>query len=369
MEEKVNLISYIAPGAPATRRPYRGILPYLRPEIGFTPRWYHEALGIGFGEKWHTDPAYRRETRLRMYSELERRFPGSEIGRMEGTDVLTGTFGAVAVAAIYGIPVRYGHDQWPATEHQFLSEKEIGKLVPPDLENNDFFNSFLEQLDWIRQNEGQILGFMNWQGVLNNAQRLRGPDLFMDFFLAPEQTRHLLDCVCNTMMEAALILQKKQSESHPGFFPFFTVSNCLVNMVDAEIYEEFLLPLDQKIAAAFGTIGIHNCAWNASPYLHSYTKVPGVAYLDMGMDSGLEEARRLFRRARRAIMYTPMDLANKSIEQIRADLETIALHYGPCDIVAADIEAGTPDSRIIEFTDLCHEIYDRYQNISDLTVN
>ena len=57
------LISYIAPGAPATRRPETAELPFLRPEIGFTPRWYAKSLGIDFGEKWHIDPSYRRPTR------------------------------------------------------------------------------------------------------------------------------------------------------------------------------------------------------------------------------------------------------------------------------------------------------------------
>jgi hypothetical protein len=56
------LISYIAPGAPATRRPAAGGEARLRPEIGFTPLWYRTALGIDFGERWHTDPAYRRDT-------------------------------------------------------------------------------------------------------------------------------------------------------------------------------------------------------------------------------------------------------------------------------------------------------------------
>ena len=42
------LISYIALGAPATRRPASGDLPWLRPEIGFTPNWYHKALNIDF---------------------------------------------------------------------------------------------------------------------------------------------------------------------------------------------------------------------------------------------------------------------------------------------------------------------------------
>ena len=54
------LVSYIAPGAPATRRVATGDEPYLRPEVGFTPAWYRQYLNIDFGEPWHTDPHYRR---------------------------------------------------------------------------------------------------------------------------------------------------------------------------------------------------------------------------------------------------------------------------------------------------------------------
>jgi len=201
---------------------------------------------------------------------------------------------------------------------------------------------------------------MNWQGVLNNAQRLRGQDIFMDMFMAPERTMHLLDCVTTTMIDAARRLQKKQKKYEDNL-PFFTVSNCLVNMVDPELYEEFLLPFDQKIAVAFGMIGIHNCAWSATPYLDHYDKIPGVAYLDMGHDSDLEKATLLFPETRRAIMYTPMELAGKSKDEIKADLERIAFSYGPCDIVAADIESGTPDGKVFDFIHLCEEISHKFQ--------
>ena len=115
MKPVQQLISYIAPGAPATRRPATGNLPYLRPEIGFTPKWYHRALNIDFGKKWHTDPKYRRQTRIEMVQELNKRFPTSRIGQMETSaiDLLTGTFGASAIAAIYGIPIKYDKEQWP----------------------------------------------------------------------------------------------------------------------------------------------------------------------------------------------------------------------------------------------------------------
>jgi len=67
MENKSNqLISYIAPAAPATRRPGTGTEPFIRPEIGFTPKWYKQSLNITFDKKWHTDPAFRRETILIM---------------------------------------------------------------------------------------------------------------------------------------------------------------------------------------------------------------------------------------------------------------------------------------------------------------
>jgi hypothetical protein len=361
----VQLISYIAPGAPATRRPFSGELPFLRPEIGFTPKWFRNALGIDFGERWHKDPDFRRQTRIEMYDLLNRRFPGAGIGQTgdKAVDILTGTYGTLAIASIYGIPARFENDQWPASEHKYLSDDEIVKLALPDLDRNPFFCTLMEQVDHIGELEGKIIGYMNWQGVLNNAQRLTGQNILVDMYTAPEKIKHLLECVSTTMIDAAFRLQKKQN-SYKDTFQFFTVSNCLVNMIEPALYEEFILPFDKKIADAFGTIGIHNCAWSATPYLGSYSRVRNVAYIDMGMDSDMEKARRLFPDARRAIMYRPVDVANKSINEIKADIMKIAKHYGPCDLVAADIEDGTPDRKILDIIRLCKEISDQYQSLS-----
>jgi uroporphyrinogen-III decarboxylase len=354
---KHQLISYIAPGAPATRRPASGELPFLRPEIGFTPKWYAKSIGIDFGERWHTDVEYRRQTRIRMREELDKRFPGTQIGSNgeNATDILTGLYGASSIAAIYGVPIRYDTEQWPTSEHHYFSDEKVENLTPPDLDQNPFFKTLMDQIDRIGEEEGQIYGFMNWQGVLNNAQRLRGQEIFMDMFMSPERTMHLLDCVCTTMIDAAKRLHQKQNKYEETLL-FFTVSNCLVNMVDPGLYEEFLLPLDQRIAESFDVIGIHNCAWSATPYLDHYAKISHVAYLDMGKDSDLLKARDLFPETRRSIMYTPMDVVNKSNDEIKNDLEKIAREYGPCDIVAADIEYGTPDCKVMDFIKICDMI-------------
>lgn len=205
--------------------------------------------------------------------------------------------------------------------------------------------------------EGGAAGYINWQGVLNNAHRLRGEALFMDLMLYPERAARLFSVVCDTMIAAARLFHQRQRDLGAEV-RFFTVSNCLVNLISPEQYREYLLPLDRRIAEAFGCIGVHNCAWNATPYLEAYSEIPHAAYIDMGLHSDLARARALFPHARRALMYTPTDLANKPMEAIRGDLERIAAEYGPCDIVAADIEAGTDDKRVQAFTACCAELGD-----------
>ncbi|MBI3118492.1 MAG: hypothetical protein HYZ00_07385 [Candidatus Hydrogenedentes bacterium] len=353
------LISYIAPAAPATRCPGTGQEPFLRPEIGFTPKWYRERLGISFGERWHNDPAYRRDTVVSMRGALRERFPGTGIGGTDqpdaSLDLLTGTFGACNVAALYGVPILYWEDNWPICEQRYLSDEAVDHLQPPDLDQSPFFQGLLAQVEWIAAREGSVRGYINWQGVLNNAHRLRGEDLFLDLMTNVDRCHRLFDCVCTTMIDAAKRLHERQRAT--GFeVDFFTVSNCLVNMVSPELYEQCLLPYDLRIAEAFARIGIHNCAWTADPYMAAYARVPGLAYVDMGIESDLVRARELFPQARRAIMYRPTELAQKPMDVIRADLERIARDYGSCDIVAADIESDTPDERVRSFMALCREL-------------
>ncbi len=357
--ETCQLISCIASASPATRRPATGDEPFLRPEIGFTPNWYRTAIGIDFGRRWHTDPAYRRQTLLVMRSELKRRFPETRIGGIDRPDkpldVLTGTYGCNSVAAIYGVPIIYAEDNWPNCEHCYLSDDEVENLEPPELDGNPFFQELMAQVDWIASCEGRVEGFINWQGVLNNAYRLRGEKLFYDMIDSPQCCRHLFDCICTTMTGAAKRLYERQLESGVKV-DFFTVSNCLVNMVSPEQYRDILLPFDCRIAETFGCIGIHNCAWNADPYIADYAGVPYLGYIDMGLDSDLAKARKTFTHARRALMYQPTDLVNKSLETIQAELKRVAREYAPCDVIVADIEADTPDERVLAFLELCSQI-------------
>lgn len=353
------LRSYIALGAPATRRPCDGTEAALRIEYGFTPRWYHQRLGIDFSERWHLDPLYRYESLLRMRAELDRAFPGAVTGSgpVPLTAGLDGVYGALLMAMVFGITPEYYPDNWPAARHEYLAPEAIVKLEPPDLMNTPIFIQLFEQMDLIEHEFGRIEGYLNWQGVLNTAYRLRGPEILADMLLNPGMAQHLFQVIADTMIAGMRLVYERQRRT--GILvQHATVSNCLVNMVSPELYREQLLPWDRHIAAAFPAFGIHNCAWNVDPYIEDYASVQPLGYIDMGIMSDLTRAKQLCPDARRAVMYTPTDLANKSPEELRADIGRIACELAPCDIVMADIDAQVPDKRVMEFERIARETLD-----------
>lgn len=351
------LRSYIAPAAPATRAPGTGAESPMRVEFGFTPRWFRARCGIDFSERWHLDPVYRGETLTRMRRELRRVFPGipfSGVGDDAPCMTLDGVHGATFVAQLFDIPCRYFIDNWPAAEHAFLTPRRIAALQPVSLEDTAVGHNLFEQIDLIARECGVVSGYLNWQGVLNTAFRLRGADIFADLLGDPPLARHLFDIIAETMIQGMRTLYARQRET--GFVvEHATVSNCVVNMISPDLYAEHLLPYDARIAEAFPVFGIHNCAWNVDPYIRHYASIPNLGYVDMGIESDFPRARALCPHARRAVMYTPTDLAAKPLEALRADLVRIRTELSPCDIVMADIDDGTLDERVRDFAKLADE--------------
>lgn len=357
---------YIACGAPPTRARADGREAFLRPEVGFTPRWYRQHCGLDFGEQWHTDPDLRLLGWHRMRAELRRRFPGCNVGECEeetAPDLLTGTYGACVVSSIYGQGIQFWEDNWPCpTSSRQLSDEEADVLEPPDLTRNAFFSGLLKQMDRIEQLTGTVRGFFNWQGVLNTAFRLRGESIFTDLIEKPERARRVFACITTTMIEGYHLVQARQRAAGVDY-TFGTTANCVVNMVSGKHYEEFLLPFDLELRGAFPDFGIHNCAWKVDPYLQAYAQVPSLGYLDLGLRSNLAEVKRLFPHARRNLIYTPMDLVNKTEDQIRGDFERIARELGPCDVGLPDLDAGVPDERILFAVRLCEELGRQHSGI------
>ncbi len=351
------LRSYIALAAPATRCPCDGTEPSLRVEYGFTPRWFHQRLGIDFSERWHCEPLYRHETLCQMRQALDRAFPGMTVGSGPAPLAagLDGVHGALVMAMAFGLEAEYYLDNWPATRHDYLSTGKIRALEPPILLDTPVFRQLWSQMDAMEAHFGRIEGYLNWQGVLNTAYRIRGPELLADMLQDPGLAAHLFEVVAVTMTEGMRLVYERQRRTGV-IVEHATVSNCLVNMLSPKLYREQLLPWDKQIAASFSAFGIHNCAWNVDPYIADYASVQPLGYVDMGVMSDLARAKALCPDTRRAIMYTPMDLRDKTLDAIRRDLEYINREFAPCDIVLADIDVEIPDERVRAFARIVEDL-------------
>jgi len=293
-----------------------------------------------------------------MAVEIRRRFPGCNIGEVlenKPPDLLTGIYGIGVVDMIFGRSLMYFPDRWPVPIGEPLTDAEADSLSVPDVENNRFFQQLLEQLDEIAQLTGSARGYLNWQGVLNTAFRLRGQEIFIDMMAAPNRARHIFAVVAETMIAAAKMLHAKQRELGVDY-QFLSIGNCTVNMAGPRLYKQFLLPYDVEIRRAFRDFGIHNCAWTVTPYLDAYASIPDVGYIDMGLDSDMKRARQTFPGARRNLLYTSMDLKNKTDEELVRDFERIAQDLAPCDVGLPDIESDVPDARLMFAIDLCAKL-------------
>ncbi len=331
----------------------------MRCSVGFEPAWFHHRCKADFSESWHRDPVIRHNSLRTLRDVLRAAFPGVEPwGSMgdEALATLSGCYGAYVIPRVFGLPLRYAPDRWPQLEPgSTLSVQQIEQLEPQRLLSSPAVEELFEQMNTMERRWGRIHGYLNWQGVLNNALHIRGQEIFLDIHDRPDLARHLFRTACETMILLARAVQERQRRS--GFHvDHFCVSNCTVNMVSPQVYRAFLLPLDATIALSFERFGVHTCDWNVTPYIDALKELPKLGYLDMGMQSDMRRVRETVPWCRRAVMYPPVRLEHASWEDIRADFEKIRRDLSPCDIVLADITVTTPDERVRQVLDLCRQL-------------
>lgn len=335
------------------------IQPEIRIMHGFTPKWFRTNMGVDYGKAWHEDPELRRDSLVKMKQALNEHFPTLNLGG-EDPEELRGTisvvYGTANFSSLYDVEVHFMEDNWPAGYPGEMSAEDAKKMKVPDFDNNPYAQMLFKQMDDIIDKWGSCPGVLNIQGVLNNAFRIRGQDFFIDLIDDLPLAHHVLSTVCEGMIEFIKRIYAKQEEG--GIVnEFFVTSNCLVNMVSGDTYEEMLLPYDKKLSEAFKYFGIHNCAWNVNAYMNGYSQIEKLGYLDFGLESDLERIAKLFPKARRCLMYSPVELESKSVEEIRDDLQRIHDTLTPCEIILTDVEDTCPDQRVIDYYEMVADIW------------
>jgi hypothetical protein len=357
--EILKLRNHIPIAAPARREPADGTEARFRVSLGFEPAWYTRRCEVKFTDQWHRDPEYRFTTLKAMKAELVRTFPKVPYwnpGNNQDLATISGIYGAYPVPRAFGIPLIYGEDRWPALDpKRRLSPEEIENLEAGKVLQSPVVEDIFRQMEIIEQRWGVVHGYLNWQGVLNNAFNLRGQEIFLDMFDKPDLVRHFFTVISEVMITLAREVQERQRASG---FPVdqFSVSNCVMNMISPDAYAEFVRPFDLKISGCFKRFGVHTCNWDVTPYVEVLAELPKLGYLDMGMMSDMRRVRETFPDTYRAVLYSPVKLQEGGLEEIRKDMEKIYNDLVPCDLVMADIQSSTPDERVRALLDMCADI-------------
>jgi Uroporphyrinogen decarboxylase (URO-D) len=355
----LQLRNHIPISGPARREAADGSETDMRVSLGFEPAWFSRRFGIDFSESWHRDPYYRHQSLVKMKGELHRLFPSILYWNPDEKDdtwTLSGAYGAYVIPQVFGCILQYEFDRWPLIiERPSLSLAELANVDIDQLMDASILRDLDRQMDVLEAENGKIHGYPSWQGVLNNAFNIRGQDIFTDILMEPELTHQFLALIAQVMIRVGERIQERQRKS--GFYVnHMSVSNCVVNLISPQHYREFVMPYDRKIAERFERFGVHTCNWNISPYAEDLSQLPKVGYIDMGLSSDMKRVKELFPRARRAMMYSPVRLQDASIEEIEQDLTKTYRELAPCDIVMADIQETTPDSRVQAFLNICHRL-------------
>lgn len=355
----LQLRNHIPIAGPARREPADGTETAMRVSLGFDPGWFHRRCGVDFSERWHTDPIYRHDTLITMKKELCRTFPQVAYWNMSYMDdlwTLSGAYGAYVVPKVFGCTLQYAPDRWPViiAKPQRTIE-EWAELNMDALLSGPTVEDLFRQMDIIEGMGGKIHGYLNWQGVLNNAFNVYGEAIFMDMMEKPEIVHRFFSLICETMIALMQRVQERQRRS--GFYiNQGDISNCVVNMISPRAYAEFVFPYDKRIAESFERFGVHTCNWNATPYLDELVKLPKMGYLDMGIMSDMRKVRDMFPQTRRAVLYSPVRLQEASLEELRSDMAKIYEEMSPCDVVMADIHPTTPDERVHALLAICQQL-------------
>ncbi|MBI5031721.1 MAG: hypothetical protein HZB51_14420 [Chloroflexi bacterium] len=349
----LQLRNHIPIAGPARREAADGTEAPMRVSLGFEPAWFHTRCGVEFDERWHTDPVYRHDSLVACKRELKRAFPSIDYwDALSDADMwtLSGVYGAYVVARLFGAELIYGVDRWPTPPRPMFTLDDLNRIDIEKLLSNELVADLQRQMGVIERESGRIHGYLNWQGVLNNAFILIGQDIFTEMVERPALVHRVFDFISDVMIRFATMIQSRQSAS--GFsVDHLSVSNCTINMMSPKFCREFVFPYDRKIAEHFTRFGVHTCNWNATPYLKEIAQLPNVGYIDMGIETNLAQAKTLFPEARRAVMYSPVKLQDATHAEIENDLRKIHDVLAPCDIVMADIQVTTPDARVNEFVE------------------
>ena len=207
---------------------------------------------------------------------------------------------------------------------------------------------------------GYVESYINLQGIQNIALDVRGSALFMDYYLNPRLARHLLGVCTQLSIDIGKRLKKVSKRISGGVTAIvdrtcpdvYLTSNCSVEMVTNDIYEQFLLEYDNMLADEFKPFGIHHCGATMEHVVQGYSKARHLKFLEVGAGSDIEAIRKAFPDIHLNLRYSPVKLADIAPKELKKEIDAMVKQGGNNELTSIScvgIDDSVGDTQIRTF--------------------
>lgn len=322
--------------------------------VGFYPDWWHQGYGLSFGRDYYYDPDYRVAAQARMARALYERFGDVGMGQAHPEPRPLITFGMVMLPAIFGCQIVYEDGALPWAMPLNLSQEECDRLAKPDLPNASPMKEMLAQVEHLQSKYGRVVGDINVTGVQNLALKLRGDELYIDYYEDPEFCHRLLKFCAECIIDLWRLVYPLSGTAAIDVTPMcdptiYCVPNCTVEQISGQTYEQYGLPYDNMLAEACHPFGIHHCG-NLDPVAGQYAKVNHLVFVEAGFGTDFRAVRRILGpQVAFNARISPVLMKNGTPEEVSAAVQEAIDQGAPLGNYSIDtvgLTHGTPDENV-----------------------
>jgi hypothetical protein len=327
-------------------------------ELIFNPKWWFKEYGIRFDESFYFDREKRIQNDVKMRRVLYERFgigaPDLAPRPVVGSEHVAGGF---VVPALLGVECRFAENEAPWPVPRTLSREEVLALRVPEIESTWPMSRLIEDMDWLEQQFGYVVGDFNTGGIVNTALELRGQQFFLDLLEDPELVGHLCTVILQTQCRVAECLRRRIGTCSVAVNrsilnvdrAIFLHSNCTLQMISPDLYTRTLLGFECALAERLRPYGIHHCGANLHLFAEAYART-GAVFYDVGWGSNIGQCSRALPEAFLNLRLNPVRMLQCSADEIRRDAEQLLAEadgkarVGVCCI---NMDHGTPDENVL----------------------
>ncbi len=346
---------------------------FLPVEIVYHPNWWNREAGVTFDRGYFFDPDRRVRDEMKMRRILWERFGGYGCGeehpRPEPVIGPVHLAAGFMISSLWGCSIRYYDNNSPVVEPRRMTLAELDAMEAPDPSDNADFRDLFALIGELKRRYGYVSGDIGWGNLQNLALDLMGDEIFLSYYDDPAAVHRVYDKMNRNVIEVLSGIRAETgttsisvNRSVERVDPAINLqSNCSVQMISNETYEEFLLPHEIELSHRLQPYGIHHCGDNMHRVAEGYSKVKEACFFDVGWGADIARCRELIPDAFFNIRLSPVKIQTCTPAEVEADLVNLLETAGDLSnvgICCINMDYGTPDENVARV----FEVAERYRS-------